>query len=337
MEKNVDEVISRKLGHSEALNVRLDKTVPTGLKLTKRICNENCVFSKNMAVACHDDNSYRGTGTAISNTEFIGAVKKLFAATGKKQIIHIAGDGEPTLFRGELLDLIKKLRELPYVSSIKLTTNGTLISNGNPDLATQLKRAGLDSVNISLHSLDSGEFNRVTGLNSLGEVLKGIDCAITSGLRTTINCVVRKETFGEVEDYIRLSAAKGVKIKFLFMIGGADQAYSNNLIEKMVALLSKKTTKIYDYVDGYHAEKIFFIGDAIIEVKDPITNNCPNMKCLVRDKCLETCRYFLRITPTGSLQPCGVRNDNIIDLLSEYTSDKTIVSAIKSGGKLLGG
>lgn len=172
------------------------------------------------------------------------------------------------------------------------------------------------SINISTHSLNLEEFLKITGINSLNKVLEGIDCSINSGLRTTINCVVREETFKEVEDYIELSASKGVKIKFLFMIWGNNQKYSNNLLEKMIDLLSKKTTKIYDYIDRYHAEKLFFINGAIIEVKDPLTNNCPNTKCLARDRCLETCRYFLRITPEGTLQPCGVREDNIIDLIS---------------------
>jgi hypothetical protein len=89
-----------------------------------------------------------------------------------------------------------------------------------------------------------------------------------------------------------------------------------------------------DYTEPYSGT-LFQIGRAIIDLKDSRINNCPILNCKVRDKCLEGCRYHVRLSPTGILQPCGMRTDNILDMKDNKVSSKEIRYKLASGGKLI--
>ncbi|EET89902.1 MAG: Radical SAM domain protein [Candidatus Micrarchaeum acidiphilum ARMAN-2] len=335
-EEKAIEIIEKKLGRTKSLNLRIDKTVPQGVVVSKRICNENCIFDKKLGVACHDDNSYRGSGNAISNNEIIAIVEKLHSATSVDINVHIAGDGEPTLFETELLDLISRMRKIGYIKNIKLTTNGTRLSGGNPNLASRLKDAGLNEVNVSMHSLDRTEFKRITGIDAQEAVMKGVISAIGSGLKTSVNVLIRDETFAELDDYIALSDNLGIRIKFFHIIdqSGQNQEHFDQLLKEFEKRLDARASSAYSYIQPYYG-KIFIIGNAIIDLKDSLTNNCPVVNCKARSACLEGCRYYARLSPTGILQPCGARTDNLIDLKNDAVSHEQIYKSLLSGGKIL--
>lgn len=54
--------------------------------------------------------------------------------------------GEPTV-REDILEIVKRIK--PYVIDLSMTTNGSRLK----ELAKPLAKAGLDRVNVSLHSL----------------------------------------------------------------------------------------------------------------------------------------------------------------------------------------
>jgi GTP 3',8-cyclase len=101
--------------------------------------------------------------------------------------IRITG-GEP-LMRKDLPHLIKKIREINGVEDIAMTTNGSLL----PKYASELKKAGLDRVSISLDSLNDEVFGKINGRGvSVKTVINGIDAAAESGLKVKINMVVKR-------------------------------------------------------------------------------------------------------------------------------------------------
>ena len=335
-EEKATEIIEKKSQRTKSLNLRIDKTVPQGIAVSRRICNENCVFDNKLGVACHDDNSYRGTGKAISNDEIIAMVGKLHEATSMDMNVHIAGDGEPTLFEAELLDLIEALSKTEYIKNVKLTTNGTRLSGGMPNLALRLKAAGLNEVIVSMHSLNKAEFKRITGIDAQETVMKGIISAMASGLNTSVNALIRDETLAELDDYIALSEALGIRIKFFHIIdqSGKNQRHFDELLGEFEKRLYAIASSAYSYVRPYSG-RIFIIGNAIIDLKDSLTNNCPVINCKSRSVCLEGCRYYARLSPTGILQPCGARTDNLIDLKNDAVDHEQIYKSLLGGGKIL--
>jgi cyclic pyranopterin phosphate synthase len=93
--------------------------------------------------------------------------------------------GEPTL-RSDLVEIIASLKKIPGVANVTLTTNGLLLNT----LASPLAEAGLDSVNISLDSLDSDTYRSLSGAALLDQAISGLRAAHASSIPSIkINCV----------------------------------------------------------------------------------------------------------------------------------------------------
>ena len=99
--------------------------------------------------------------------------------------IRLTG-GEP-LVRKNISFLVRELKRVAGISEVSLTSNGTLLGS----LAAELKRAGLDRLNISLDTLDAGKYRQITRNGELEMVLAGISAAAQAGFRfTKINMVL---------------------------------------------------------------------------------------------------------------------------------------------------
>src|SRR3954464_15449316 len=90
----------------------------------------------------------------ILSYEEIAQVVAQLAPLGLRRL-RITG-GEPTL-RPELWRLIEMLRSIPEIEDIAISTNGVRL----PDLAADLKAAGLDRVNMSADSLRLDRIRRI--------------------------------------------------------------------------------------------------------------------------------------------------------------------------------
>jgi cyclic pyranopterin phosphate synthase len=65
--------------------------------------------------------------------------------------------GEP-LVRKDILSFLQESAKLPGVKDLMITTNGLLL----PEMAFDLKRAGVQRVNISLDTMDPERFQDIT-------------------------------------------------------------------------------------------------------------------------------------------------------------------------------
>jgi len=103
--------------------------------------------------------------------------------------------GEP-LLREDIAQLIEKLAELSQIQDLALTTNGLLLAQK----AVLLKSSGLKRLTVSLDTLDSRTFQRMSGnRGSIERVLDGIEKAEAAGfVNIKINVVIQKD----VNDFI---------------------------------------------------------------------------------------------------------------------------------------
>lgn len=127
-------------------------------------------------------------------------------------ITHIRITGGEPLVRKGCVDLIRGIREIPGVETITMTTNGVLLGN----YWKQLKKAGVDGVNISLDTLDPEEFYKITGKRELQEVLAGIRAAKTAGLPVKLNAVNRKEL--DPIPLVRYAQEENLPLRFIEMM-----------------------------------------------------------------------------------------------------------------------
>ena len=150
--------------------------------------------------------------------------------------IRLTG-GEPTV-RAHLPVLVEKLAQLKVPSTahsplagknidLALTTNGATLRL----IADELKAAGLSRINISLDTLQSKKFLKITRRDHLTNVLDGIDAAIQAGFAPVkINAVVQR---GVNDDEILALASFGrdkkVEVRFIeFMPLDAQGQWQRN-------------------------------------------------------------------------------------------------------------
>ena len=113
-------------------------------------------------------------------TEFTRAAVK----TGVTKV-RITG-GEPLVRKG-IITLVEMIAGIEGITDLSMTTNGTLLKN----FTGNLKKAGLNRVNISLDTLNPERYRYITRGGDLSLVLEGIEAAKGSGLLPVkINCVI---------------------------------------------------------------------------------------------------------------------------------------------------
>lgn len=151
--------------------------------------------------------------------EIAAIVERLRDRFGLRRV-RITG-GEP-LVRPHLETLVALLHGLG-LEEISMTTNGQILARSIDALAA----AGLQRVNVSLDSLDSGRFRRLTG-GDLTRTLEGIEALDRAGLRPVkINTVViRGHNEEDVVPLTRWAIERGYEIRFLELMAiGCVQSY----------------------------------------------------------------------------------------------------------------
>ena len=125
--------------------------------------------------------------------------------------IRLTG-GEPL----ERHDIDEVLRGLSGFSVRRaITTNGQDLERH----AALLSRCGFDTVNISLDSLDSELFGRLTGGGELARTLSGIEAARAEGLSLKFNCVALSGmNDGEFSGLHAYAGRLGAELRFLELL-----------------------------------------------------------------------------------------------------------------------
>lgn len=148
----------------------------------------------------------------ILSYEEIARIASVLAASGVRRI-RLTG-GEPTV-RRELDRLVRLLAAIPGVDDIALTTNGLRLR----ELARTLVNAGVTRFNVSLDTLDPGQFAALTRGGEVARVLDGIDAVLELGLAhpTKVNCVVvgGANDGRHTVDLVRRFEGKDVVVRFI--------------------------------------------------------------------------------------------------------------------------
>ncbi len=130
--------------------------------------------------------------------------------------------GEP-LVRRDLLEIVRRVKALPGIENLALSTNGI----GLARLAPELKAAGLDRVNISMDTLDPERFREITRRGNLEEVWEGVEAALAAGLEPVkLNAVLLAD--GGEEDAERLAALtlhRPLHVRFIELMGTASNQH----------------------------------------------------------------------------------------------------------------
>ncbi len=177
------------------------------------LCNLRCVYCtppEGVRKQAHDQ---------ILSLEEIGEIARAAVELGVKKI-RLTG-GEPLVRRG-VLSLCRELRRIPRLQELTLTTNGLLL----PEMAAELKAAGVDRVNISLDTLDPEKYCRITRGGRLEDTLAGIQAARDAGLTPLkLNCVlIGGFNDDEIPALAALTEREPVEVRFIELMPIGDTA-----------------------------------------------------------------------------------------------------------------
>ena len=257
-------------------------------------CNMRCFY-------CMPDGVDLVPMSEILTYEEIISIVKAAAGCGIKKI-KITG-GEP-LVRNGVVNLIKKLKNLSGIEQVTMTTNGVLLA----DFINELKKSGLDAVNISLDTLKPNLFEYITGFDFFDKVKEGINAALSSGIKTKINVVLHEGiNFDEWENILQLAKNNPLYVRFieLMPIGeGKNKKFNPVSNLKLLSLISQKYKFEFESKNSVYgngpAEYIKISG---FEGKIGFISSLHKKFC-------SSCNR-IRLTSQGKLKPCLCYSDFI--------------------------
>jgi len=107
---------------------------------------------------------------------------------GKGLEAHLDGQGEPLLYPF-IVELVQALKEHPNVDVVSMQSNGVLL---NDKLVEELAEAGLDRINLSVHSLNPEKAKMLMGMKNydLNHVLDMAEALVNAGIDVLIAPVI---------------------------------------------------------------------------------------------------------------------------------------------------
>lgn len=265
-------------------------------------CNFKCKW-------CHSEGVIQKTQRQLLSPEEIAHVVTLFYEEGIKKIKLIGG--EATL-RRDLPKIIYNIRSIAKDIDISLVTNGSMLAEKIDEYCL----AGLSRVNITLTTLNKNYFlHNVGNIEQYYSVLRGIDRAVKINMCSKINHI-----YHDTEDLLNIlefARERNVRINLLNKIpspSSLDYTSVSGIIKVVETLpISKK----YVEYDPYSLPVLIYKLDNGVEIeiknfeigKQKLLRSCESCK---KKKICKEGIYAFRLTPNGSLQPCLIRDDNIL-------------------------
>ncbi len=139
--------------------------------------------------------------------------------------------GEPTV-RPDVVDIVRRIARTPGVTDLSMTTNGIRL----PELAPQLKAAGLNRVNVHIDTLNAERLPALMRWGKFEKLWAGLEAAETAGLKPIkINCVVtRGYNEEDVVDVARLAVDRDWGIRFIELMPLGAGAEAQVAIDRFV-------------------------------------------------------------------------------------------------------
>ncbi len=251
----------------------------------------------------------------LTEEEMLSAVRAAVSLGVNK--VRITG-GEP-LIKKNIVSICEKTASVPGVKDLALTTNGTLLAG----MASDLRKAGVMRINISLDTIVPEKYSYITRRGKLEDVFSGIEAALEAGFRKIkINTVlIGGFNDDEIPDLAALTMKWPVDIRFIELmpvynspdIGPEAYINASKIIEALPGLKE-------DCTDG--VARLYSLKGAKgkIGIISPVSNAF----------CSDCNR--VRITADGKIKPClhraaeysikGLSESKMKDQLARAISEK---------------
>ncbi len=247
--------------------------------------------------------------------------------------IRLTG-GEP-LVRKDILEIASRLKALPGVDDLALSTNGTELGR----LAAPLKAAGVDRVNVSVDSLDPERFRAVTRRGDLAAVWEGVEAAIAAGLEPVkLNVVLMADSDpADLDRLVALTLDRPFTVRFIEMMPTASNEHLQPgrflSCDALRARIEERYGPLLPYATRHHRTgpaKAFRIRGAagavgfITPLSHTFCSDCNRLRLTSRGE-LRLCLFADRVFPLRHLlaapDPAAALEAEILRLLAEKPAE----------------
>ena len=176
------------------------------------LCNLRCRYCMPEEGVCKKEHS-----SMLTQEETLMAVRAA-ASIGIRKI-RVTG-GEP-LVKPNIVAICKGISETEGIEELCLTTNGVRL----PELGDELKKAGVDRLNISLDTLNADKYRYITRNGDLKDAVRGIRSALDCGFKKIkINAVlIGGFNDDEIPELAGLTQRYPVDMRFIEMMPMMDR------------------------------------------------------------------------------------------------------------------
>jgi cyclic pyranopterin phosphate synthase len=236
--------------------------------------------------------------------------------------------GEP-LVRRDMIDLVKALgRKIgDGLEELTLTTNATRLA----DYADDIAASGVRRINVSLDTLDSAKFAKLTRRDSLPQVLEGIAAAKAAGLKVKLNTVALKGVNeDEIPELIAWAHGQGLDLTLIEVmpLGEVEQDRFDHYLP--LSTVRESLEREWTLTPSGHRTggpaRYYDIAETggRLGLITPLTNNF----C---DGCNR-----IRVTTTGQLYPClgGREQVDLRAALRSADPDAALADALDQAMKI---
>ncbi len=252
------------------------------LSVTER-CNLRCRYCMPENGVCkkrHED--------MLGEDEMIMVVKAASRLGINK--LRITG-GEP-LIKNNIISICRRAAAVDGINELCITTNGTLL----PEMASELKAAGVSRINISLDTLSPEKYEYITRWGRLFSALKGIEAALEAGFdKVKINTVlIGGFNDDEISDLAQLTVKYPIDLRFIELMPMYDSGDFGEKSYVSGEIVLKTIPELIEQKDADGVARLYKIPDAkgSIGIISPVSNHF----CGTCDR--------IRITADGKVKPC---------------------------------
>ena len=234
--------------------------------------------------------------------------------------VRVTG-GEPFL-RKDLMQLLGSIRSINGIQDIHLTTNGLLAV----DHLDELVQLGIQSVNLSLDTLNPDRFHRITRRPDFEKTWSAYQHFRAAGIQVKINCVVMEGINTEdIIPMVELTREKDTTVRFI-------EEMPFNGTGKRSERLSWDHHRIVDHIGQHYGELIPVFGQSSDTAKNfriPGYEGVFGIIAAYSRTFCGTCNR-IRVTAQGILKTCLYDNGvlNVRDLMREGCSDEDLHQAL---------
>lgn len=262
------------------------------ISITQR-CNLSCIY-------CHREGVFEKAATEMTPEE----ISRIVAVCAKNGVRKVKITGGEPLLRSDVCEIVEKISGVRGIKDISMTTNGVLLE----EYAGNLKKAGLNRINVSLDTLKPEVFSMITGGGNLKQVLTGIDEAIKVGLKPVkLNMVVMKGiNEKEVRDVLKRYSGKNVVLQLIELMNTDKEFFEKYFYDlDEIEMEFEGEAKEVVVRKFMQERRKYVLNGAQVEVIKPVHNT---------EFCASCTR--IRVTADGKFKPCLMRSDNLVDFLT---------------------